>query len=50
MTQLETIAREIDRYAGAAGDIDPAVGMASIPIRMFVALRQALRQLDGVRP
>ena len=47
MTELVTVAREIDRYAGAAGDMDPAVGVASLPIRLYVALRRALRELDA---
>ena len=34
---------EIDRYAGAAGDIDPALGTVAVPVRLLVALRQAIR-------
>lgn len=37
------IAREIDAYAGAAGDVQP-IGTVAVPIRLLVALRQALRE------
>jgi len=47
VTSLETVAREIDRYFGAAGDMDPAIGTVSIPIRMGAALRRALKELEG---
>jgi len=39
---LETVARKIDRYSGAAGDIRPAVGVVAVPIRLLVELRDAL--------
>lgn len=37
------IAREIDAYAGAAGDVVPAVGVVAVPLRLLAALREALR-------
>jgi hypothetical protein len=47
LTALETVAREIDRYFGAAGDMEPAIGTVSIPIRMGAALRRALKEMEG---
>ena len=38
------IAREIDAYAGAAGDVVPAVGVVAVPLRLLAALREALRE------
>lgn len=49
MTPLEALAREIDTYAGAAGDMDPAIGMTSMPVRLFAALRRILRAMDEER-
>lgn len=43
MTALETIAREIDDYAGAAGDVVPAVGVVAVPLRLLSKLRAALK-------
>lgn len=43
MTVLEQVAREIDDYAGAAGDIHPPVGMVAVPVRLLAALRDALK-------
>jgi hypothetical protein len=44
VTALEAIAREIDAYAGAAGDVVPPVGVIAVPLRMLAKLREALRQ------
>jgi hypothetical protein len=45
---LEVAAREIDDYAGAAGDIDP-IGTCAIPIRLLVNLRRAIRDEHRAR-
>ena len=44
MTDLETIARVIDAYAGAAGDpgVSPLGGVV-VPVRFLQALRKALK-------
>lgn len=46
MTALEKVARQIDAYAGAAGDMDPAIGTISVPIRFVVENRKALKELE----
>lgn len=43
MTALEAVARRIDDYAGAAGDVVPPVGVVAIPLRLLAELRKALR-------
>ena len=37
------VAREIDAYVGAAGDATP-IGVIAVPLRLLVALREALRE------
>ena len=37
------IAKEIDAYAGAAGDAQP-IGVVAVPLRLLVALRKALKE------
>lgn len=43
MSNVETVAREIDAYAGAAADVRPAVGMVAVPLRLLADLRTALK-------
>ena len=40
------VARQLDAYAGAAGDMDPAIGTISVPIRLVVENRKALREME----
>lgn len=45
--ELLAVARELDAYAGSCGDANAwqGVGMVSVPIRLLVNLRIALKEL-----
>lgn len=44
VAELLVLMREMDEYAGAAGDLEP-IGCVSVPLRYFVRLRVQLRGL-----